>query len=575
MRLTLDPFRTSLLAALGLLACGPIDKSTGDESDSGVDTGAAGTTTATQGTSQTDPTTGNAETTQGTQTDTGATSGPTTAGTSGEESGTSATTSTTSTTSTTATTSAGETGAVECQSTPVPALQGFTDPPVPSGFEQCENGILHRADKVACEVPQTPSSCLDNLLGGCTSDADCIEKPFGSCQQDMVFGGFTEGSCSCVYGCATDDDCEAGQICRCAGDELGLYTQCIAAGCTVDSDCPDGEICGLSPDICAPGGFLTACTTPADLCEDNTQCTEPGCTFNVDHWDCANAACGRPFMVDEQAVVAPLRARDDWRALQAVPVIDGFVAARLAAHWANIGQLEHASVAAFAQFVLQLLAVGAPPTLVLAAQQALADEVEHARLCFGLASLYAGAGVGPGPLAIAGVGASVDLAALTDAVIREACVGETLAAFEAREAAAQAEDPAVRATLEKIAADETRHAELGWRFVQWAVTDADAVAARAGDLCGGDRRGPPRDRARQAGERHAGAARPRRRRCPAARPDLGRGPARGDRAVRRGAARRSHRGLIGRHKGGDARPSSRAFALTAGRQRHCSQVPDL
>ncbi len=480
MRLTLDPFRTSLLAALGLISCGPIDKTTGDESDGGT-TSASGTTGASNS-GQTDPTTG-----ASTQGETGATSGQTATGATsgqtsdGETGGTATTAMTTAMTSgETGVETGGETGAVECASTPVPANQGFIDPPVPSGFERCENGILHRAEKLECEVPQTPSSCLDNILGGCKDDSECVEKPFGSCQQDMVFGGFAEGSCSCVYGCATDDDCDPGQICRCAGDSLGLYTECIAAGCTVDSDCPPGEICGLSPDICAPGGFLTACTTPADTCDNNDECTQPGCTFNLDKWDCANAACGRPFMVEAQAVVAPLQARDDWRAVQAVPVIDAALASALADHWSSIGQLEHASVAAFAQFVLQLLAVGAPPTLVLAAQRALADEVEHARLCFGLASLYAGRGVGPGPLAISGAGIGTDLAALTDAVIREACIGETLAAFEAREAAAQTEDPVVRATLTKIAEDEARHAELGWQFVQWAMTDADAIArARA------------------------------------------------------------------------------------------------
>ena len=467
MRLTLDPFRTSLLAALGLIACGPIDKTSGDES--GSDGSGAGSTSAgdaTAAATATDPTTGattgaTGSTATGGQTDTGQTSSASTSsasdGTAGEE-----------------------TGAVTCPSAPVPAMQGFTDPPVPSGFERCETGILHRAEKLECDVPTTPSTCLDNMLGGCTADADCVEKPFGSCQQDMVFGGFAEGSCSCVYGCQSDDDCAADQICRCAGTDLGLYTQCVAAGCKVDSDCPGGEICGLSPDICAPGGFLTACTTPADTCSDNSECTQPGCTFNIDHWDCANAACGRPFMVEAQAVVAPLRARDDWRALLTAPEIDAALAPRLAAHWASIGQLEHASVAAFAQFVLQLLAVAAPPTLVLAAQRALADEVEHARLCFGLASLYGMTSVGPGPLATSGAAAHADLASLVDAVIREACIGETLAAFEAREAAAQVEDPAVRAVLQKIAADETRHAELGWQFVQWALVDEDAVVrARA------------------------------------------------------------------------------------------------
>jgi hypothetical protein len=487
MRLTLDPLRSSLLAALGLLACGPIDNTTdGSESGgaSGTGTGSATgsttnnpTTSATNETTTAGPTsdvtsdatsdvTGNPTVTDPTATDTNAT---TTTATDGPVTATS-----TSDTS-------GETGAPACEGTLTQIDQAFTEPATPSGFVQCDAGIIHRAEALACGTPVTPNSCIDNIGEGCKVDADCVEKPFGSCQETMVFGGFTVDGCNCVYGCQTDADCGDGQICRCAGAGLGLYTECIQAGCVTDADCPAGEVCGLSPDICAPGGFQTACTTPGDTCDSDDDCAAPPCGFNGTFWECSNAACGRPFLVDAQAVLAAATARDDWRAIQRAPApVDAELAVRLAAHWTTIGRLEHASVAAFAQFILQLLAVAAPASLVSAAQQALADEVEHARLCFGLASLYGGSGVGPGPLAISGAGAHSELPALIDAVIREACLGETLAAFEAREAAAQAADPAVRATLEQIARDELRHAELGWRFVQWALVDADEAAhARA------------------------------------------------------------------------------------------------
>ncbi len=471
MRLTFEPIRYSLFAALGLLACNPGEKGSGEESDA-----------ASGSASETGTATGTASTTGTTTATTTTTTGP------GSASETGVTGSASDSQGETGVTSVGETGVTgnetgepACANI-TPALQGFTDPPLPSGFERCDGGILHRTEPVTCGAPTTPNSCMDNSGGGCLVDADCQEKPFGSCQQDMIFGGvLIGGTCSCNYGCQTDADCAEGQLCRCAGEGLGLYTQCIAADCLQDSDCPEGELCGLSPDICAPGGFLTACTTPADLCAGDGDCTSPPCSFDGTKWDCSNAACGRPFLVDAQAMTAPAACRDDWRALQAAPQpVSPELAARLAGYWTEIGRLEHASVAAFAQFVLQLLAVGAPPELVLAAQQALADEVEHARLAFGLASLYLGTGVGPGPLAISGAGAVTELPTLIDAVIREACLGETLAAFEAREAAERAEDPAVQTALRKIAADEQRHAELGWRFVQWALKDGDATArARA------------------------------------------------------------------------------------------------
>ena len=470
MRLTLEPLRFSLLAALGLLACNP--KPGEDTSDTAADTTVDPETTGGGGV-----TTGPAGETTASSAETGmsasGTSGPTTTG---DETGPV-------TASSTGTSATAETGQpFECGGVVTEILQDFTQPAVPSGFEQCDGGIIHRADKLECGAPTTPTSCEDFTGGGtCESDADCTDKPFGSCQQDMIFGGILPvgGTCSCVYGCASDSDCDAGQVCRCAGPGLGLYTECVAApDCTVDSDCPDGEVCGLSPDTCAPGGFLLACTTPNDLCGGDADCDAPPCQFMTDHWACSDAVCGRPFVVDEVMLTAPVAARDDWRGLVRAPEVDERTAARLAEHWTRIGQVEHASVASFAQFVLQLLAVGAGPELILAAQQALADEVEHARLAFALASLYAGTGVGPGPLAIAGAAPTVDLGALVEAAIREACVGETLAAFEAREAAAQAEDAGVQAALRRISGDEQRHAELGWRFVQWALTVDASLHAR-------------------------------------------------------------------------------------------------
>lgn len=52
--------------------------------------------------------------------------------------------------------------------------------------------------------------------------------------------------------------------------------------------------------------------------------------------------------------------------------------------------MEHASVAAFARFTLQLLAMGAPAELVQASVGAAADELDHARLRFGIADRFDG-----------------------------------------------------------------------------------------------------------------------------------------------------------------------------------------
>ncbi|MDC0674718.1 ferritin-like domain-containing protein [Nannocystis radixulma] len=486
----IEPLRLSIFLAMGLLgACG----------DSGGNTAASDTQTST-GTTQQTGTDGT-----GTPTSTGdTTTGPTTGMTGTSATGTDTTTSPPTSTSTTTTgettavsattgdTDTGNTSTAETSTTttttgdtdtdgPDPEctqlMQGFTDPPVPSGWVKCGDKLPHRVEAEVCLVPAPPSNCqLGDPQQPCQTNDDCTEFPFGSCQQFNV--GFV--GCGCNYGCETDADCEPGNVCRCGGDILGPVTRCVPATCTDDSDCGD-QLCQFSQSQgydCGPEVVNGACTTPEDLCDTDPPCFDTPCAFSMDtnKWECSLVACGRPFMVDEHAVTAPPAARDDWRTLAAVREAPEAVRAALAAHWTQIALAEHASVASFARHILQLLAVGAPPEFVLDTQRALADEIEHARLCFALASDYGGSGVGPGPLAQAHEPGASDLESVVAAVIREACVGETLSALEAREAAERAEDPGLRRVLAQIADDEQRHAELGWRFVRWARQQLSADA---------------------------------------------------------------------------------------------------
>ena len=214
---------------------------------------------------------------------------------------------------------------------------------------------------------------------------------------------------------------------------------------------------------------------------------------------------GRPFFVEGHARTAACRPGGEWAA-ELAPAIDDLSPAErdaLAQAWSEDGLMEHASVASFARFALQLMAIGAPPDLLVDTQQAIRDEVEHARLCFGLASAYAGQPIGPGPLAVDGaLAGQTDLVAAVVATVREGCIGETIAAVHAELAAARATDPAVRAVLEQIAEDEARHAELAWRFVAWALAEGGAEVRRAvaeafaGDVPALPDRPPPMDVAR-------------------------------------------------------------------------------
>jgi hypothetical protein len=287
----------------------------------------------------------------------------------------------------------------------------------------------------------------------------------------------------CEYGCVNDDECGAGQVCFC-DNPVG---RCVSASCATDADCP-GSVCVGTMNAAPCGGTSVqlACAQVADECLSESDCVGDGqCNMSrhqtgTGEWVAGprrcgpGAACGRPYLVGGSARTALEESRPDWLTATTPDLsgLDGATRCSLSMHYTQLGLMEHASVAAFARFVLELLAAGAPAELVSAAQRALGDEIEHTRLCFGLASAYAGAPVGPGALSTRGVLVDTSLAATLTAAIHEACVGETLAAVEASEALAGATDPAVRAVLERVVLDESAHAELGWRFLQWVLRDA-------------------------------------------------------------------------------------------------------
>jgi hypothetical protein len=192
---------------------------------------------------------------------------------------------------------------------------------------------------------------------------------------------------------------------------------------------------------------------------------------------------GRPFVVTGASITARVDGpASDWLDESIAPDVSGLdaaVRAALADRWAEDAALEHASIASFARFAMDLLAMGAPAALVEAAHRAALDEVRHARISFALASAYRGAPVAPSVFPFGGkVTLAPDLAALAAATAIEGCVGETLSAIIASEQLAAATDPAVRRALAAIAEDEARHAELAWRTVAWAVeTGGDEVRA--------------------------------------------------------------------------------------------------
>lgn len=192
---------------------------------------------------------------------------------------------------------------------------------------------------------------------------------------------------------------------------------------------------------------------------------------------------GRPFLVYGAARKAGLSPCREWVQPSNAASVPPALRDALIGHWARAGLAEHASVAAFARFSMALLHLGAPPELVEDAHRAALDEVRHARVCFGLASRYAGTAIGPGRLDVAAsLEGELEPVRVFETLFQEGCVGETLAALEAAQAARRAVDPTVRAVLEAIAEDEERHAALAWRAAQWLLESYPATQSRLSSL---------------------------------------------------------------------------------------------
>jgi hypothetical protein len=143
--------------------------------------------------------------------------------------------------------------------------------------------------------------------------------------------------------------------------------------------------------------------------------------------------------------------------------------------------MEHASIAAFARFSLQLLSLGAPADLLEASVQAQRDETHHARLAFSLASRYRGEDIGPGPLPLEGSLSESSWESIFVGTILEGCIGETRAALEAAEAALGCTDRVVAEVLSQIAHDEANHAALAWRAVAWMLSERPELVEVARD----------------------------------------------------------------------------------------------
>ena len=157
----------------------------------------------------------------------------------------------------------------------------------------------------------------------------------------------------------------------------------------------------------------------------------------------------------------------------------------LAAQWRENGRTEHASVAAFARLTLDLMALGAPPELVVDANRDALDEIRHAQLCFGLARALDGRAGSPGPFPEAGRARTLTTTRIlaleqlaVDSLI-DGALHEGVSARIIARLARRCEVAVLEVMLKEIAADEGRHARHGWDVVLWCLAEGGEPVARA------------------------------------------------------------------------------------------------
>ncbi|MCH9684614.1 MAG: ferritin-like domain-containing protein [Deltaproteobacteria bacterium] len=270
--------------------------------------------------------------------------------------------------------------------------------------------------------------------------------------------------------------CEVAHWCEARAEAIALGSPNVALtnGCPATVELPEGTTSiGAGTTVGATSVTATLVhTLPPDVVIEGGK---PDCCYSWTY-ECRG---GRPLVIGEELVVARIDAAFESWSESAVGV--RLPAGRdqrdqLARAWLCDALFEHASIASFARSTLELMAVGAPASLLAETHRAALDEVRHAALCFDLAAAYGAPATAPGPLPCAGPRAS-SRSSVARTTFVEGCVGETVAALVAKRAASACTDPVVTAVLETIADDEARHAALAWKVVQWLLRDDDGTIA--------------------------------------------------------------------------------------------------
>ncbi len=311
----------------------------------------------------------------------------------------------------------------------------------PSGYAQCDN-----RSNVFRKVG--PAQCRGGVAS-CESDDECA----------------TDEACLCLYGEAgkcVSSNCRSGNDCASGRCEYVEYQglACVAN----NSECHVDEDCGLTA-YCEPrqtnGNHDGVCSLEA---------FPPNDPFVIE---------GRPLLDEQQdELIASLIEGRGWIKTNQADIgkfisLPTNMKAKLIEYWKESARLEHSSVASFARVTLELMALGAPANLLLATQEAAADEIKHAQSALEIVSALGGETLEFGRFPTDQVTLRRDRDEIIISMICEACLGETMGVCEAQAMLEQVrydQGPNILVNhLQMVVNDESRHATLAWQTLKWLL----------------------------------------------------------------------------------------------------------
>ena len=186
--------------------------------------------------------------------------------------------------------------------------------------------------------------------------------------------------------------------------------------------------------------------------------------------DTPNCVHGRPYMQEDNVIVAQLEQRPGlWKAPMQAIVHPNQEEREIAGQfYLAAAQAEHASIASFNRFALELISFGAPPNLIQRAQEAAIDEIRHAQSAFSIANSLLEQQPQPANMPM-DVQLATNIQDLASAVLEEAAIQETLAVLLAAEQRKIVQSPDIKRFLDDVIRDESRHAELAFETLRWCI----------------------------------------------------------------------------------------------------------